>query len=141
GERGADGIGLADALLDRDDNLILTMTDGRHKNLGPVVGKDGAPGERGGRGEPGPVGEKGLPGDAGPKGDPGTDGLGLDEMAVDYDGERTMSLRFVRGDQVKEYPLVLPIVLDKGVWVERGPEGRGYAKGDGTTFGGSFWIA
>ncbi len=36
-----DGVGLADALIDRDHVLVLTMTDGRAKSLGRVVGRDG----------------------------------------------------------------------------------------------------
>lgn len=36
-----DGVGLAGMLIDRDGNLIATMTNGEAKNLGPVVGKDG----------------------------------------------------------------------------------------------------
>jgi hypothetical protein len=36
-----DGLGLSDAIIDRDDNLIVTMTDGTTKNLGKVVGMDG----------------------------------------------------------------------------------------------------
>lgn len=37
-----DGAGAAGAMIDRDGNLILTMTNGEVKNLGPVVGKNGA---------------------------------------------------------------------------------------------------
>lgn len=36
-----DGIGMAGSMIDRDGNLIITMTNGETKNLGPVVGKDG----------------------------------------------------------------------------------------------------
>lgn len=44
---GTDGVGLADALIDRDGALVLTMTDGRAKALGVVVGRDGAAGADG----------------------------------------------------------------------------------------------
>ncbi|WP_368655399.1 hypothetical protein ABRY94_11750 [Castellaniella ginsengisoli] len=37
-----DGVGLAGMLIDRDGNLLATMTNGEVKNLGPVEGKDGA---------------------------------------------------------------------------------------------------
>lgn len=50
GEKGADGkdgIGLAGALIDRDGELVLTMTDGHTKSLGIVVGKDGERGTDG----------------------------------------------------------------------------------------------
>lgn len=36
-----DGIGMAGAMIDRDGNLIITMTNGETKELGRVVGKDG----------------------------------------------------------------------------------------------------
>jgi hypothetical protein len=39
-----DGVGLADALIDRKGDLVLTMTDGTLKSLGTIVGKDGDPG-------------------------------------------------------------------------------------------------
>lgn len=38
-----DGVGLAGALIDREGNLVLTLTDGSHKDLGKVVGKDAEP--------------------------------------------------------------------------------------------------
>lgn len=47
GEPGADGAGIADLMIDRDNNLIATFTDGRMKSLGCVVGKDGLPGKDG----------------------------------------------------------------------------------------------
>jgi hypothetical protein len=63
GRDGADGVGLSDALIDRDGALVLTMTDGRAKALGVVVGRDGAPGAD------------------------GRDGLGMAEVAREYDAE------------------------------------------------------
>lgn len=47
GKDGKDGVGQADALIDRDGVLVLTMTDGRTKSLGVVVGRDGAAGADG----------------------------------------------------------------------------------------------
>jgi len=40
----ADGVGLAGAMIDRDDCLLVTLTNGEVKNLGRVVGKDGEDG-------------------------------------------------------------------------------------------------
>lgn len=34
-----DGVGLASTLIDRDGDLVVTLTDGRQQKLGPVVGK------------------------------------------------------------------------------------------------------
>ena len=47
GEKGADGHGVAGAMIDRDGALQLTLSNGEVKNLGPVVGKDGADGADG----------------------------------------------------------------------------------------------
>jgi hypothetical protein len=116
---GKDGAGLADAVIDRDGNLVVTMTDGRAKALGAVVGKDGAPGERGADGRD------------------GKDGLGFDDLSVEQVGERGFVFRFTRGDQVKEFAFSVPVVIDRGVFR---PDGE-YEKGDGVTYGGSFWIA
>jgi hypothetical protein len=111
-----DGLGIAETLITRSGDLVLTMTDGSTRNVGPVVGKDAEPGKQG---------------------DPGLDGLGFDDLNVAYDGERTITLVFERGDQVKAFPLVLPIVLERGVF----KVGTAYQKGDGVTWGGSYWIA
>lgn len=73
----------------------------------------------------------------GKDGAPGADGLGFDDLSVAYDGERTVTLRFARGDLVREYPLTIPAVLDRGVY----REGQAYVPGDGVTWAGSYWIA
>jgi integrin beta 3 len=108
GEKGAEGTGVADLLIDRDGNLVATMTDGRMKSLGVVCGKDGKPGR---------------------DGKDGTDFSGFD---VDYDGERTLTIRGNGGDLVKR----LPIPMDRGYW----REGR-YEKADIVTEGGIAYIA
>jgi len=36
-----DGVGLVGALIDREGNLVVTLTDGSTKNLGGVLGRDG----------------------------------------------------------------------------------------------------
>ena len=66
GEKGADGkdgTGLADALIDRDGALVLTMTDGRSKALGVVIGRDGSDGAA------------------------GRDGLSMADVAREYDAD------------------------------------------------------
>lgn len=116
-EQKAAPISVTSALIDRDGKLVLTHSDGSTKDLGVVVGRDGI--------------------DA--KGEPGADGLGFDDLAVIHDGERGFTFRFERGEQVKEFKFALPVVIDRGVWVES-KEG-GYEKGDGVTWAGSFWIS
>jgi hypothetical protein len=109
-------------------------------------GEKGDRGEKGDPGDPGPAGaardgRDGLPGRDGEKGldglpgRDGKDGLGFDDLGVDYDGERTVTLRYVRGDDVKAFPLVLPVPIYRGVYR---PD-QNYARGDQVTFGGSIW--
>src|SRR3546814_16396699 len=44
-EKGAPGVGLAGAMIDRAGTLVVTTRDGQAHNLGLIVGKDGKPGE------------------------------------------------------------------------------------------------
>jgi hypothetical protein len=74
-----------------------------------------------------------IPGPRGP------DGLGFDDLKILHDGERGFTFRMERGDQVKEFSFKIPTVLDRGVYKET--RETPYEKGDGVTFGGSFWIA
>lgn len=116
GANGKDGNGIADLLIDRDGALVATMDDGRVKSLGPVIGKDGQDGKAGAD---------------------GADGLGFDDLTFDHDGERGFILRFMRGEQKKEFAFQVPVVIDRGVWKAE----TEYARGDVVTWGGSLWIA
>lgn len=121
GADGADGVGLAGAVIDRSGDLVVTLTNGEHKNLGPVLGKDGA------------NGRDGAPGEAGVDGRDGIDGLGFDDFDL-IETDKGLVLRFARGAMVKEFSL--PVVIDRGVW-----QPGEYAKGSGVSWGGSWWIA
>ena len=91
-------------------------------------GRDGLPGV------PGSPGEKGMDGKDGINGKDGVDGLGFDDLdLVDRDG--LIYLQIARGDNVKSWRL--PTLTDAGVWR---PDTR-YLKGQGASFGGSFFIA
>lgn len=116
GRDGRDGIDVKDLFRAEGGVLVATMSDGRVKELGQFVGKDG---------------DNGLPGKD------GSDGVGFDDLSVSYDGEKTVTLRFTKGEQVKEFPLIMPVVIDRGVF----SEGKTYLPGDGVTWGGSLWIA
>ena len=120
---GKDGVGLASALIGRNGELIVTLTNGDTKDLGLVIGKDGA---------------AGLDGSDGKDGAPGTDGLGFDDMTetVEDDG-RTIVRRYQRGDEVKEFRHTLAVPIDRGVY----KDGQAYKAGDGVTLGGSWWLA
>jgi hypothetical protein len=117
GRDGRDGLDAVTPIL-KDGVLLFTMSDGSVKEVGRVQGKDGADGAHG---------------------RDGIDGLGFDDMSAEYDGERGITFRFERGETVKEFKFSLPVIIDRGVWVEA-KEG-GYAKGDGVTWAGSFWIS
>lgn len=67
----------------------------------------------------------------------GRDGFGFDDLTFEQTGERSAVLRFARGEQVKEFAIVLPGFVDRGVW----KDAEAYQPGDGVTYGGSFWIA
>lgn len=118
GRDGKDGAGVKSLLIDQEGILVATLEDGRMEKVGHVVGKDGAPGRDGKDGAPGRDGQ---------------DGVGFDDLDL-VEAEEGVFLRFARGEKVKEFRL--PVVVDRGVWKD-----GSYRKGDGVTWGGSFWIA
>lgn len=65
------------------------------------------------------------------------DGLSVDDLELEHDGDGNVTFRFVRGELKKEFAIRLPRFKDCGVYREDGA----YREGDGVTFGGSFWIA
>lgn len=140
GKDGRDGKDGADAMLPDLDALAA-----RAAALVPIP-KDGADGLDGKDGKDGKDGRDGLPGlpgrdgegkvgEKGADGAPGRDGT-LEGASLDQIDAR--SWRLVRADGT---PLTgvfkAPVVLDCGVY----RAGVTYEKGDGVTFGGSFWIA
>jgi hypothetical protein len=129
--RPKDGVGTAGAVIDRSGELVLTLSDGSTKALGVVVGKDADQAEILQF-----INEKMA---EIPRPKDGRDGFGFEDLDATFDGERTISLKFTRADQVKEFSFKMPVVIDRGVY----KDGREvpYEKGDGVTFGGSFWIA
>jgi hypothetical protein len=111
GTDGKDGVGLAGALIDRDGELVVTLTNGATKNLGPVVGKDGDPGR------------------------PGRDGFALEDFdASVMDDGRTVLLAFTGKDLDYSVELGFPVMIYRGVFTE-----GSYSKGDTVTWGGSLW--
>jgi integrin beta 3 len=124
-----------------------------------VDGKDGAPGPAGERGEKGEPGERGPQGERGEKGDPGRDGRDASDISVvreivadqvakglaaaigtmslsSPDDGRTLVAEFRIGETIVKGEVVTAALLDQGVWRE-----RAYLKGDGVSWGGSFFIA
>lgn len=82
------GIGLADAFIDRDGELVLTMSDGRAKKLGSVVGKDGETF--------------------------GLDDFNIEQGA----DARTFKFMFQKGEVGHSFEFEFPVVLDRGVFAE-----------------------
>ncbi|MEO8466250.1 MAG: hypothetical protein ABI640_12975 [Gammaproteobacteria bacterium] len=68
----------------------------------------------------------------------GKDGLSVANFSAELgeDG-RTITLSLADGERQHVTTLVMPWPLDRGVFVD----GMKYVKGDGVTFGGSWWIA
>lgn len=78
--------------------------------------------------------------DAMPKpkdGEDGKDGMSLEDFSVEFDGDRTVSLKLASGDLVKESVLRFPVPIYRGVYEEE----KSYERGDSTTWGGSTWTA
>lgn len=114
GEPGKDGLGLANALIDRAGCLVVTFTDGSDKNLGQVVGKDGEPGKDG-------------------------ETFTLDDFDIEQIDERSISLKFTRGAACHSFELAFAVPIDRGVWSEA--KAAEYVRGDAVTWAGSLWIA
>lgn len=122
GSPGRDGLDVKDLFRADGGRLVAVMSDGTVKDLGVIQGNDGAPGKDGEPGRDGKDGRDGL------------DGVGFDDLDLVEDNDG-LKLRFVRGDNVKEFPL--PVVVDRGIY----REGVTFRKGSGATYGGSYWIA
>jgi hypothetical protein len=108
-----DGVGLADALIDKDGALVLTLTDGRTKSLGVVMGKDGRDGKDGAPGET----------------------FTLDDFDIVPLDERTIKMGFTKGDVMHSFELAFPVPVYRGVF----RDAETYERGDMTTWAGSLW--
>jgi hypothetical protein len=128
-----DGVGLSDAVISRDGELVLTFTDGRTKTVGVVVGAVADPVEVE-RLITKMVDAIPRPKD-GKDGAPGADGLGFDDFDVVWDAEKGALIRFSQGERVKEF--VWPVPRDGGVY----RPGNLYRKGVMVTAQGSLWSA
>ena len=117
----------ADRLVEAIRSYIDPALDELHARLDVIPApRDGRDGRDAEKAEAGKDGKDGVD---------GRDGLGFDDLTVEHDGERTVTLRFAQGDRVKEYFLTFPVPIYRGVYQ---PE-RDYVRGDEVTFGGSQW--
>lgn len=122
----ADGVGLAGAVQDHQGHLVLTLTSGATVDVGMIAGKDVDMDAIGSQIK--------AHFDALPRPKDGVDGFGFDDLDLIED-EKGVVLRFGQGEVVKDFPL--PVVFDRGVF----KEDDDYRKGNGVTWGGSYWIA
>lgn len=63
--------------------------------------------------------------------------FGIDDIDIEYDGERTLSVVIVKRGREKCKSFTMPALLDRGVY----REATAYQRGDCVTWGGSMWIA
>lgn len=117
GVKGVDGAGIADLLTDRDGALVATFSDGRMKNLGVIVGKDGRDGV---------------------DGKDGADGLGFDAFELEYLSEtHEICVKATCAGRVKELRYPAGGIHGKGYW----REGVKAAANEAWTHDGCMWIA
>jgi hypothetical protein len=66
-----------------------------------------------------------------------TEGAMLEDVTVEFDGEREFTFVVKRGRRLKMFKFTVPSVLYRGVFEDN----RRYEKGDMVTWGGHGWIA
>lgn len=129
--KAADGVGVADAIISRDGDLVLTFSDGRTKSVGAVVGANADPAETA------RVIAEQIAAFPRPKdGQNGKDGYGFDDMDLVITDEKSL-LRFTRADRTDVKEFELPLMLDRGIY----KPGVRYRKGSTVTAQGALWIA
>lgn len=111
GPAGAPGRGIAGIIKDHEGCLNVTFTDG---DIAKVARIDGAPGND------------------------GVDGLGFEDLDVVQD-DTSVTLRFSRGDKVKEWTFAKPTLADffKYGW----KDGTEYKRGAVVMWAGQPWLA
>jgi integrin beta 3 len=68
----------------------------------------------------------------------GIDGVGYDDLKIEYDGLRTVTLVYAKGAKVVRTPITFAgMLFDQGVYTDAFV----YERGDVVTAGGSSWVA
>lgn len=65
------------------------------------------------------------------------EGNSFEDMTVEHDGKRGVTFKWIKGGYEHSSAIHIPCVLDAGFY----KDGMQVEKGDGVTFGGSYWIA
>lgn len=65
------------------------------------------------------------------------EGNSFESMTVEHDGKRDVTIKWIKGGREETKTLHFDCVLDAGFY----KDGMQVQKGDGLTFGGSYWIA
>jgi len=92
----------------------------------PLDGRDGRDGQPGRDGKDGVDGKDGQAGER---------GFGLDDFSTEMRGDRTILLKFTRGDAVEVHELTFPVMIYRGVYSEAAT----YERGDTVTWGGALF--
>jgi hypothetical protein len=125
------------------DRLVTVKMKALQGERGPAgdrgpegpTGPPGPPGRDGRDGLQGLTGEKGLDGLSGKD---GVDGIGWDDLSVEHDGERSFTVKMLRGDRVKNAgTFTIPSLIYRGIFTE----GKTYQQGDVVTCAGNSWYA
>ena len=87
-EKGEPGIGVAGGMIDREGDLVLTLSNGEKRNVGRVVGNDGK--------SPPP--------------------FTLDDFDVEPVNERTIRLGFTKDNEKHTFELAFPVLIGRGIW-------------------------
>lgn len=117
GEKGADGLSVAGAMIDRDGALQITLSNGEVKNMGAVVGRDGANGK---------------------DGKDGIDGIGLDSFTMEYlPDTHEISLKAVAAGRTQETKFPAGGIHAQGYW----RDGVKVKAGHAWSYNGCLWVA
>lgn len=130
-----DPIGDAAAVIARSvRDYVRRQSEPFLARLDDIEARGPIKGEKGDAGEPGRDGRDGV----NAKGVPGRDGRdGFDDLDLEAkDGGRIVRVVLRSGETTVSKEIRLGVLLDRGVW----KQGR-YERGDGVTYGGSYWIA
>lgn len=160
GDPGVPGVGIASVVVSADQRWLVSLTDGRTLDAGPVpqpaAGAPGAPG-RDGAGVVDAVIDRhghliwtlsdgrtkdagqvtGKDGADGLNGKDGADGLSLDLEAADLvcPDDLGFALSFTAHGKTVLFPI--PVPHEVGPWTA----GRAYVKGAGVSWDGAYWYA